>query len=138
MTDLFGGLSKLLAKGGLWLGLGISAVLAIGSIALVAFVVIQWPPDHFKSHLPGSRAEVRRHLLASIGKNIGGGLLILLGLVMALPGIPGQGLLTMIVGLTMIDFPGKQRLERRLIGRPHVLRAINRLRARFQRAPLEM
>lgn len=138
MTDLLGGLSKLLAKGGLWLGLGISAVLAIGSIALVAFVVIQWPPDHFKPHLPGSRAEVRRHLLAAIGKNIGGGLLILLGLVMALPGIPGQGLLTMIVGLTMIDFPGKQRLERRLIGRPHVLRAINRLRARFQRAPLEM
>ena len=138
MTDLLGGLSKLLAKGGLWLGLGISAVLAIGSIALVAFVVIHWPPDHFKPHLPGSRAEVRRHLLVAIGKNIGGGLLILLGLVMALPGIPGQGLLTMIVGLTMIDFPGKQRLERRLIGRPHVLRAINRLRARFERAPLEM
>jgi len=138
MTDLLGALSKLLAKGGLWLGLGISAVLAIGSIALVAFVVIHWPPDHFKPHLPGSRAEVRRHLLAAIGKNIGGGLLILLGLVMALPGIPGQGLLTMIVGLTMIDFPGKQRLERRLIGRPHVLRAINRLRARFERAPLEM
>ena len=134
---MLGGLSKLLAKGGLWLGLGISAVLAIGSIALVAFVVIQWPPDHFKPHLPGSRAEVRRHLLAAIGKNIGGGF--------DPPragdgaaGIPGQGLLTMIVGLTMIDFPGKQRLERRLIGRPHVLRAINRLRARFQRAPLEM
>jgi len=138
MTDLLGGLSRLLAKGGLWLGLGISAVLAIGSIALVAVVVVHWPADHFKPHLPGSRAEVRRHLLAAIGKNIGGGLLILLGLVMALPGIPGQGLLTMIVGLTMIDFPGKQRLERRLIGRPHVLRAINRLRARFQRAPLEM
>jgi hypothetical protein len=138
MTDLLGGLSKLLAKGGLWLGLGISAVLAIGSLALVAVVVVHWPADHFKPHLPGSRAEVRRHLLAAIGKNIGGGLLILLGLVMALPGIPGQGLLTMIVGLTMIDFPGKQRLERRLIGRPHVLHAINRLRARFQRAPLEM
>ena len=138
MTDLLGGLSRLLAKGGLWLGLGISAVLAIGSIALVAVVVVHWPADHFKPHLPGSRAEVRRHLLAAIGKNIGGGLLILLGLVMALPGIPGQGLLTMIVGLTMIDFPGKQRLERRLIGRPHVLRAINRLRERFQRAPLEM
>jgi hypothetical protein len=44
----------------------------------------------------------------------------------------------MIVGLTMIDFPGKRNLERRLIGRPHVLHALNRLRARFHRAPLEM
>ena len=136
--DLLGGVSRLLAKGGLWLGVGISVVLAIGSIVLVVLVVIQWPPDHFRPHVPGSRAEVRRHVLAAIGKNVAGGLLILLGLVMALPGIPGQGVLTMIVGLTMIDFPGKQELERRLIGRPHVLRAINRLRARFGRAPLEM
>jgi hypothetical protein len=64
--------------------------------------------------------------------------LILLGLVMALPGIPGQGFLTMIVGLTMLDFPGKRGLERRLIARPRILRTINRLRARFNRAPLEM
>jgi hypothetical protein len=138
MTDLFGGVSKLLAKGGLWMGVGISVVLAIGSIALVAVVVVHWPADHFKHHLPGSRAEVRRHVLASVARNAAGGLLILLGLVMALPGIPGQGVLTMIVGLTLIDFPGKQGLERRLIGRPHILRAINRLRARFRRAPLEM
>jgi hypothetical protein len=138
MTDLFGGVSKLLAKGGLWMGVGISVGLAVGSIALVAVVVINWPADHFKPHLPGSRAEVRRHVLASVGRNVAGGLLILLGLLMALPGIPGQGVLTMIVGLTLIDFPGKQGLERRLIGRPHVLRAINRLRARFHRAPLDM
>ena len=138
MTDLLGGISRLLAKGGLWMGVGISLGLAIGSIVLVAIVVIHWPADHFKPHIPGSRAEVRRHVLASIGRNAAGGLLILLGLVMALPGIPGQGVLTMIVGLTLIDFPGKQGLERRLIGRPHVLHAINRLRARFGRAPLEM
>jgi hypothetical protein len=138
MTDWFGSVSRLLARGGLWLGVGISVVLAIGSVALVAVVVVHWPADHFKPHLPGSRAEVRRHLLAAIGKNLAGGLLVLLGLLMALPGIPGQGVLTMIVGLTMIDFPGKQNLERRLIGRPHVLRAINKLRARFDRQPLEM
>ena len=135
---MLAGVSKLFAKGGLWLGIGISVVLTVGSIVLVAVVVIQWPADHFKPHLPADRAEVKRHLLHSIGRNIAGGLLVLLGLVMALPGIPGQGVLTMIVGLTMIDFPGKRGLERRLIGRPHILHAINRLRARFHRAPLEM
>jgi hypothetical protein len=139
MTDLFAHLTKLLAKGGLWLGVGISVVLAIGSIALVAYVVIHWSPDHFKAHLPGSGVPVEpTHPIARAAKNVGGALLILLGLVMALPGIPGQGILTMIVGLTMLDFPGKRGLERRLIGRPHILHALNRLRARFGRAPLEM
>jgi hypothetical protein len=57
---------------------------------------------------------------------------------MAVPGIPGQGVLTMIVGLTLLDFPGKRGLECRLIGRPRILRTINRLRARFGRPPLEM
>lgn len=139
MTDLFAHLTKLLAKGGLWLGIGISLVLAIGSIALVAYVVIHWPADHFKAHLPGVGVPVEpTHPVARAAKNVGGVLLILLGLVMALPGIPGQGILTMIVGLTMLDFPGKRGLERRLIGRPHILHALNRLRARFGRAPLEM
>jgi hypothetical protein len=137
--DLLAHVSRFLAKGGLWLGVGISVVLGIGSIALVVFVVIRWPPDHFKHHGHGhGPGEEPRHWLASIGKNVAGALLILLGLVMALPGIPGQGFLTMIVGLTMLDFPGKRGLERRLIGRPRILRTINRLRARFDRAPLEV
>jgi hypothetical protein len=135
--EFVGHVSKLLSKGGLWLGIGISVVLAIGSIALVAAVVVNWSADHFRPHPPGVPIEPP-HPVARVAKNIGGVLLILLGLVMALPGIPGQGILTMIVGLTMVEFPGKRGLERRLIGRPHILHAINKLRARFGRAPLEM
>src|SRR5262245_45714937 len=107
MSDLFAHLSGLLAKGGLWLGIGISIVLAIGSIALVAAVVVNWPADHFKHHVPIGDPPAR-HVMAVIGKNLGGVVLVILGLVMALPGIPGQGILTMIVGLTLIDFPGKR------------------------------
>ena len=81
---------------------------------------------------------VPEHPLAAVAKNVAGVVLVLLGLVMALPGIPGQGILTMIVGITLIDFPGKRGLERRLIGRPRILRSINRLRARFHRAPLDL
>ena len=138
LGDLLAGFSKLLAKGGLWLGIGISLVLAIGSIALVAFVVVNWAPGHFKVRAPGTPDPEPPHPVARVAKNVGGVVLILLGFIMALPGIPGQGILTMIVGLTMVEFPGKRGLERRLIGRPHILNAINRLRARFKRAPLEM
>lgn len=136
VRELLAHVSKLLAKGGLWLGIGISVALAIGSIALVIFVVIRWPANHF--HPDSGRSREPSHVLVVIAKNLGGVLLVLLGAVMAVPGVPGQGLLTMIVGLTLIDFPGKRGLERRLIGRPAILRTINRLRARFDRAPLEM
>jgi len=137
LADFARHVGGLLTKGGLWLGVGISAVLAVGSIALVAYVVIHWPCDHFKHHVPGTPAEPQ-HPLATLGKNVAGVVLILLGLVMALPGIPGQGILTIIVGITLIDFPGKRALECRLIGRPSILRSINRLRARFDRPPLQM
>jgi len=136
--DLLARVAKLLEKGGLWLGVAISVVLAIGSIALVALVVVKWSPDHFKLRPPGAPDPEPPHPVARVAKNLGGFLLIVLGLVMALPGIPGQGILTMIVGFTMVEFPGKRGLERRLIGRPHILHAINRLRARFKREPLEM
>ena len=64
--------------------------------------------------------------------------LILLGIAMSLPGIPGQGFLTIIIGITLLDIPGKKRLERRLIARPRMLRLINGMRARFKRPPMEL
>ena len=70
--DLLAGVSRLLAKGGLWLGVAISLVLAIGSIVLVVLIVINWPADHFKPRgLRGEGERPRLHVLAVIGKNIG-------------------------------------------------------------------
>jgi hypothetical protein len=63
---------------------------------------------------------------------------VMLGIIMAVPGVPGQGTLLILTGLTLIDFPGKRRLERSLIRRPSVLKLINGLRQRFQRPPLEI
>ncbi len=41
------------------------------------------------------------------------------------------------IGLGLMNFPGKRSLIRRLIGRHRVLGAINRLRARAHKEPLE-
>jgi hypothetical protein len=49
---------------------------------------------------------------------------------------PGQGLLTLLAGLLLMDFPGKYAMQRRLIEHPPILRAINRLRARHGHPPL--
>jgi hypothetical protein len=140
VTHLIEAIGRLLQRGGLWLGIGISLGLAAGSVLLAGAVVVRWPPDHFvrdRSADDANQHPVAR-ALALVAKNLLGGFVILLGLVMALPGVPGQGLLMMIVGLTILDFPGKRRLERRVIAHPSVLRNINRLRARFDRPPLEL
>ena len=50
--------------------------------------------------------------------------------------LPGQGLLTILIGLMLISFPGKRGLERRIVGRPTILRILNGMRARRSLPPL--
>jgi hypothetical protein len=50
--------------------------------------------------------------------------------------LPGQGLLTLLVGLMIMNYPGKYALERWLIQRPFVLPAVNWLRAKYDHPPL--
>ena len=61
-----------------------------------------------------------------------------LGILLSLPGVPGQGILTILLGLIMLDIPGKRPLEARIIKRPAVLAAINGLRAKYNKPPLIM
>lgn len=126
---------------GWWGALGLSVILALGSIALAVVVVVQWPVDHFKGESPPPFWAHRHPVVRAIGllaKNVAGVLIILLGIVMALPGIPGQGALLILIGLTFINFPGKRRLERDLIGRKSIARVINQVRRRFHRPDLEL
>jgi len=119
----------------------LSVGLLVGSIALVVVLVVRWPVDQFRSDEPPP-FWARRHPvirgLGLAGKNLAGVLVVLLGIIMAVPGVPGQGTLLILTGLSLVDFPGKRRIERSLIRRPSVLKLINNLRARFQRPPLQV
>jgi hypothetical protein len=138
---LFDVVVHFLKNGGLWWGLAISVGAAIVTLALATVIVVGWPADRFKGEGPtdvGRHRHVVIRAFALVGKNLAGVLLVLLGLIMALPGVPGQGLLTALIGLTLLSFPGKRRLERRFVRIPALLRAINRLRRQFARPPLEL
>jgi hypothetical protein len=74
---------------------------------------------------------------AKYGRNVLGVALIGTGVVLAIPSIP-PGKSMMLIGVMVLDFPGKRRLERRIFGRPKVLGLMNRLRARFGRPPLQV
>ena len=55
---------------------------------------------------------------------------------MAVPVIPGPGILILVLGVILLDFPGKRRLEQWLVRRATVLNAMNRLRQRYGKPPL--
>lgn len=125
----------------IFFGLGVFLLSLAVSFAAIVIVVVKIPDNYFSTHyeedfMPNSSWAVRWG--AVILKNLLGVFLILLGLALSLPGVPGQGILTILLGLIMLDIPGKRPLEARIIKRPRVLSAINRLRARFKKPPLVM
>jgi hypothetical protein len=123
------------------LGVGLFLLSLILSFAAIAVVMIKIPANYFSSHyqqdfMPNSPFLVRWG--AVILKNILGVILILIGLALSLPGVPGQGLLTILLGLIMLDIPGKRPLEAGIIKRPTILAAINKLRAKYNKPPLDI
>jgi hypothetical protein len=117
-----------------------SLVLFVLSVAGVPWFVARVPADYFsrreREQLNIARSERPTwQILARVLKNLLGLTVVLAGAAMLF--LPGQGLLTIFVGLLLLDFPGKRRLERRLIAWRPVYRAINRLRQRAGRPPLE-
>ncbi len=123
------------------IGLGVGLFfLSFGlSFLAIGIVVVKVPENYFSSHherdfLPDSPFLIRWG--AVILKNILGVILVIIGIILSLPGIPGQGILTILIGLIMIDIPGKRPFEARIISRPTILSAVNNLRAKYNKPPL--
>lgn len=118
---------------------GLSLVAVIATLLGVPWVVTRLPSDYFARRERGAwRAASNPVLALVVGllKNILGLLLVVLGLILLVT--PGQGLLTLFIGLMLMNFPGKYRLERWLVGRPGVLNTLNWLRRRRGHAPFEV
>jgi hypothetical protein len=119
---------------------GISIASALVSLAVVTIVLVRIPPDYFVD--PKHRTTHARHPAARIAllilKNLLGILVVIGGLAMSLPGVPGQGLLTIFLGIMLLNFPGKYRVERAILRRPSILNAINRIRGRFGKPALQV
>ncbi len=134
---------KLASYGLTWWQVAFAAAISVGtfvgSILLSLFVLVKLPENYFHSSHE-RQFWTGRHLALRvcgiIAKNLLGLVLVVLGVVMSLPGVPGQGVLTILLGVMLLDFPGKRRLEQKLVSRPKVFRVINRLRARFGKPPL--
>ena len=120
-----------------WLG-GLSLALLLLSPLVVGWLVIRLPADYFETKHrrlleSWDRHPVFRGVLL-VTKNLLGIVLLIAGLAMLF--VPGQGLLTIVMGMLLVDFPGKFRVERWLVTRRQVWRSINWLRKRAGRPVL--
>lgn len=115
-----------------------SLLMIVGSIVVVPWLVIRMPRDFLVRDPPLSTEWGHHHpvvrLLLKVVKNVLAYCVIAAGVAMLV--LPGQGVLTIVGGILLADFPGKHRLLRWIITRPQVLRGINWLRERARREPL--
>jgi hypothetical protein len=118
-----------------WSG-GLSVAAFVGTLAAVPLVIVSFPRDYLSSQVPPRSAHwpTSWRWTYRILKNGIGWVLMLAGLAMLV--LPGQGLLTLLVGVVLSDIPGKRRVIRGMMGRERILIRLNRLRAKFKRPPL--
>ena len=118
---------------------GISLATFVISTLSLPWLLTRLPEDYFDETVPAVRPPwPRSHALywaCRLLKNLLGFALLLAGIVMLVT--PGQGILTILAGLWLMDLPGKRRWERWLISRPQVLVSINWIRQKSGHPPLQ-
>jgi putative transmembrane protein PGPGW len=115
----------------------LSVIFFVGSLIAIPFILVRLPTDFFDTRVPRRWMEDHHPVLRILGhivKNVVGAIFLFAGFLMLF--LPGQGILTMLIGVTMLDFPGKRRLEAKMIGQPAVLSTINNMRQKFGKPPL--
>lgn len=115
----------------------LSMVFFVGSLIAIPFILVRLPTDFFDTRVPRRWMEDHHPVLRLLGhivKNVIGAIFLFVGFLMLF--LPGQGILTMLIGVTMLDFPGKRKMEAKMIGQPAVLSTINNMRQKFGQPPL--
>ena len=124
-------------------GLTIALAVAWVVVLIVSAWAVRWflisiPSDYFTK--PHVRFELWKNLhpvlrwTVLLLKNLVGLALALAGIVMLFT--PGQGILSVLLGLSLLDIPGKRAVERKIVQRPAILHFINAMRAHAGKDPL--
>ena len=118
------------------LGVASAAMLVISAM-LIPYLIVRLPADFYAENNHRRRLFQDRPIVRSLFltvKNTIGALLLVAGILMLV--LPGQGILTILAALALLDFPGKRKLEMSILHRPTVMKSINWLRKRAGREPL--
>lgn len=119
----------------LWLMTLLSLMSFIASLVFVPLAIKRLPRDYFSNSDSWHKAHRHTSLPWRLIRNLLACVFIVFGVVMLVT--PGQGLLTILVGVLLADIPGKHGIECALARRPGVFSALNWLRRRQGAEPFE-
>jgi len=122
------------------IGLTVASVVGfIGTLIAIPMILVRLPADYFDTRTTRHWMKDHHPLLRLLGlvvKNVVGVVLLLAGFAMLF--LPGQGVLTMLIGISLMDFPRKRELEAKMIGQPTLLGVINTMRHKYDKPPLTL
>lgn len=118
-----------------WIGALSAAIFLIFLIA-IPLLIVKLPSDFFiRQSFQRPRLASHNHpamkLIYMITKNLVGAMIIFAGIAMLF--LPGQGIITIVVGLSLLNIPGKRRLVLYVVCHSFIIRSVNRLRVRFNK-----
>jgi hypothetical protein len=108
----------------------LSGMMFVASLLFVPWLVSRLTADYFIRHR--RQVEERRQfhpVLAFILwflRNVAGVVLLVAGIAMLV--LPGQGILTLLIGISLMDFPGKHRLLESFVQLRQVRKSLNWIR----------
>jgi len=106
----------------------VSAAMFAGSLAAIPVLIRRLPSDHF------ARPPVQHSLKAKILRNGAGAALIAAGIAMLV--LPGQGVIAILLGLSIMDLPIRHRVIRQLLTQRSIQEGVQRIRSKAGKPPL--
>lgn len=118
-----------------WAG-AISVIAFVATLVAIPYLVARLPQNYFTKNTSSPLYRGRLRWPFILGKNALGLVFFVAGILMLV--LPGQGILTIVLGLSLLNFPRKRRFIRWLIGQPVVYRPLDWLRRKTHTPPLDL
>lgn len=121
----------------------LTTVASIVYLIVISYIITQMDKRYFiRKKISADDARKKPHLtlmnssvncVVNVVKIIVGLYLLVCGIVMLV--LPGQGLVTMLIGLSLIPFPGKNKIEQNILSRKSVRSSLNWIRIKANKEP---
>lgn len=110
----------------------VSAIVLVVSLLTMPWLLGKIPVNYFSDN---NQCLNKCNFFITMIKNFIGLILLLTGIVMLIT--PGQGIISILLGLFLMQFPGKRQLELMLINNNITFQTINWLRSKAGKPPLK-
>jgi len=115
----------------------LSLVTFLSSLIILPLLILAIPKDYFvdkqRHPMPWKKSAYLLRMVILLIKNLLGVLMVIIGMLLLV--LPGQGILTLLAGIVLLDFPIKFLLLRWMARKERVLNSLNWVRKKGNKEP---